>query len=182
MPLSTTWRCRMPVRVRIHSSLVSTIFSRSALVITLGGRKPATPVIFAAMRCDISPLAGFASGTKEKEVYAMPRIGHKSCAQSACNKISEAKQIADFYEEQLIIAVGWTALIENRWRRNRLIERQVVEAAVVAEIDRGAGVQQIREQNVGRELLGGRNRPAGVAPEIGLQIEELRVGERRVVV
>src|ERR1700746_1961022 len=98
------------------------------------------------------------------------------------NKISEAKQITDFYEEQLIIAVGCIALIENRWRRNRLIERQVVEAAVVAEIDRGAGVQQIREQDVGRKLLSGRNRPTGVAPEIGLQIEELRVGERGRVV
>ena len=37
MPFSTMWRSRMPVRVRIHSSLVSTIFSRSALVITFGG-------------------------------------------------------------------------------------------------------------------------------------------------
>src|ERR1700751_1761639 len=114
MPLSTTCRCRMPVRVRIHSSLVSTILSRSSLVITLGGRNPATPVIFAAMRCDITPLAGLASGTKEKEVYAMPRIAHKSCAPSGTNRISEAKKIADFDEEQLIVAVGRTALVENR--------------------------------------------------------------------
>jgi hypothetical protein len=34
VPGSTTWRSRIPVRVRIHSSEVSTIFSRSALVIT----------------------------------------------------------------------------------------------------------------------------------------------------
>ena len=34
---SATWRVRMPVRFRIHSSEVSTIFSRSWLVMTRGG-------------------------------------------------------------------------------------------------------------------------------------------------
>ena len=42
--------------VRIHSSLVSTIFSRSALVRTFGGTYPAMPVIFAAMRWDMKLL------------------------------------------------------------------------------------------------------------------------------
>ena len=37
MPGSTMWRSRMPVRCWIHSSLVSTIFSRSAFVSTRGG-------------------------------------------------------------------------------------------------------------------------------------------------
>src|SRR5687767_6765900 len=36
-PGSTIWRSRMPVRCRIHSSLVSTMRSRSALVSTRGG-------------------------------------------------------------------------------------------------------------------------------------------------
>ena len=36
-PGSTIWRSRMPVRCRIHSSVVSTSFSRSALVSTRGG-------------------------------------------------------------------------------------------------------------------------------------------------
>jgi len=36
-PSAAIWRWRMPVRVRIHSSLVSTIFSRSALVTTRSG-------------------------------------------------------------------------------------------------------------------------------------------------
>ena len=36
-PGSTMWRSRMPVRCRIHSSVVSTIFSRSALVSSRGG-------------------------------------------------------------------------------------------------------------------------------------------------
>ncbi len=37
VPGATTWRWRMPVRVRIHSSVVSTNFSSSALVITRSG-------------------------------------------------------------------------------------------------------------------------------------------------
>src|ERR1700726_700502 len=65
MPLSTTWGSRMPVRVRIHSSLVSTIFSRSALVITRGGTYPATPVIFAARRRDIVLLARETGGAQK---------------------------------------------------------------------------------------------------------------------
>jgi hypothetical protein len=32
------WRRSMPVRVRIHSSVVSTVFSRSLLVTTFSGR------------------------------------------------------------------------------------------------------------------------------------------------
>ena len=36
-PGSTMCRSRMPVRCMIHSSVVSTIFSRSALVSTRGG-------------------------------------------------------------------------------------------------------------------------------------------------
>ena len=36
-PGSTMCRSRMPVRCRIHSSVVSTIFSRSALVSSRGG-------------------------------------------------------------------------------------------------------------------------------------------------
>jgi hypothetical protein len=55
----------MPVRVRIHSSLVSTIFSKSALLITFGGTWPLTPVIFAAMQWDIS-LLGTATWDKKK--------------------------------------------------------------------------------------------------------------------
>jgi hypothetical protein len=37
IPLSTMWRSRIPVRWRIHSSEVSTSFSRSAFVSTRGG-------------------------------------------------------------------------------------------------------------------------------------------------
>ena len=36
-PLSARWRSRMPTRSMIHSFVVSTIFSRSALVSTRGG-------------------------------------------------------------------------------------------------------------------------------------------------
>src|SRR5271168_671091 len=48
-PVSATCSSRIPVRVRIHSSLVSTSFSRSRFVITRGGAYPATPVIFAGI-------------------------------------------------------------------------------------------------------------------------------------
>src|SRR5690348_7130700 len=49
-PSAATRRSRMPVRVRIHSSLVSTIFSRSALVTTRSGS--ALPV--ARMRAQVN--------------------------------------------------------------------------------------------------------------------------------
>ena len=44
----STTRCRflIPVRSVIQSSVVSTIFSRSALVITFSGKYPPVPVIF----------------------------------------------------------------------------------------------------------------------------------------
>ena len=42
-------RSWIPVRERIHSSLVSTIFSRSALVNTSSGKYPATAVMAARM-------------------------------------------------------------------------------------------------------------------------------------
>src|SRR2546430_3971329 len=70
VPFSATWRSRMPVRARIHSSLVATIFSRSALVITLGGTQPATPVIFAARRWDMMLLAN-GNLDKDDEFYAI---------------------------------------------------------------------------------------------------------------
>ncbi len=45
-PGATTWRSRMPVRARIHSSLVSTMRSSSALVITREGTYFPQPTIF----------------------------------------------------------------------------------------------------------------------------------------
>src|SRR5580700_11759842 len=58
----------MPVRVRIHSSFVSTLFSRSKLVTTRGGTYPATPVIFAAMRLPIQLLQ---DGINSERLYAI---------------------------------------------------------------------------------------------------------------
>ena len=46
-------RSSMPVRVRIHSSEVSTIFSRSALVSLSSGKYPATHVIAAAICIEV---------------------------------------------------------------------------------------------------------------------------------
>src|SRR5277367_961680 len=64
--LSAMWRSRMPVRLRIHSSLVATTFSRSAFVSTFGGRKPATPVILAAMRWDMMLLGSYCETGESK--------------------------------------------------------------------------------------------------------------------
>lgn len=73
-------------------------------------------------------------------------------------------------------------MIENRWGGHGLLERQIAEAGVVADVDGGAGVEQLRQKNVGGELFGRRNRPAGVAAEVGLQIKEPGVGEGGVVI
>ena len=61
VPGSTTWRSWMPVRVRIHSSVVSTTFSRSALVTTREGTWVPSAVIAARlwlMRLSSSRLPG----------------------------------------------------------------------------------------------------------------------------
>jgi hypothetical protein len=50
VPGSTTCRRSMPVRVRIHSSEVSTILSRSALVSTFSGTKVPRAVMLARLR------------------------------------------------------------------------------------------------------------------------------------
>jgi hypothetical protein len=96
---------------------------------------------------------------KEKQVYAMPRIAHKRCAQKRQMQSSEAEKIADFHKHQLIVAVGGTALLENPCGRIP-INRQIAEGA----------------------LFGWRQWPAAIAAEIGLQIEQLAVRQRGVVI
>jgi len=44
-PSAAMWRRSMPVRVRIHSSVVSTIFSRSWLVMIFFGRYEPVPAM-----------------------------------------------------------------------------------------------------------------------------------------
>jgi len=50
------WRWRMPVRSMIHSSEVSTILVRSALVTTCSGRKEPTPVTTLRMTLTVRSL------------------------------------------------------------------------------------------------------------------------------
>src|ERR1700722_211698 len=52
-PLSTIWRSRIPTRLMIHSLLVSTIFSRSALVSRRGGTYVPRALIFALVRVGV---------------------------------------------------------------------------------------------------------------------------------
>ena len=55
-PSAAMWRCSMPVRSWIHSSLVSTMFARSSLVRTRFGRCAPTPRITDRMNATGSPL------------------------------------------------------------------------------------------------------------------------------
>src|SRR6202167_28149 len=58
----------------MHSSFVSTFFSRSKLVTTRGGTYPATPVIFAAMRL---PIQFLQDGINSPRLYAINRMRDK---------------------------------------------------------------------------------------------------------
>src|SRR5438552_3398310 len=83
VPGGATWRSRIPVRVRIHSSEVSTIFSRSALVITRAGTWRPTAVMAARIGAEpIWPLGGLLSrGTVRKvaaETLLKRTVGRRS--------------------------------------------------------------------------------------------------------
>src|SRR5260370_29658783 len=73
MHSSERCRCRIAVAGLIHSSLVATILSRSALVSPFGGTYPAMPVIFAAIRCDIT-LLEFPKGSTATLAYALAEL------------------------------------------------------------------------------------------------------------
>jgi len=73
-------------------------------------------------------------------------------------------------------------LVEDRRRGHGSIEVQIAETAVVTHLQGGAGREQIGHQYVGGELLAGWKGSAKKATEIGLQVEELAVGERSVVI
>src|SRR5271169_2809350 len=75
-PSLATWRRSIPVRERIHSSLVSTNFSRSALVSTFSGRKLPVP----AMREYIAILRSLTSGgqtLRDSFRYAVARFQYR---------------------------------------------------------------------------------------------------------
>src|SRR5437660_3094212 len=112
----------------------------------------------------------------------MPCFGHKLWMTDSISEISKAKKITHLYEEQLAVSVGGTSLIEDRWSGHGLIECQVAEPAVVAKVDGRTGMQQVGEQHVGGELFGWEQWPAGVAAKIGLNIEELLVGQGCVII
>jgi hypothetical protein len=76
-------------------------------------------------------------------------------------RFSEAEKVAELDEDQLAVSVARTGLIEDRGRGQGLIERQIAEAVGVADIEGGTGVQQVGQQYVGGECLGGRERTVG---------------------
>src|SRR5215469_2723970 len=67
-PLSAMCRSRMPTRSIIQSFVVSTIFSKSALLSTRGGTYPATPVIFALTQSAMILLEEFRPRNQTKIV------------------------------------------------------------------------------------------------------------------
>ena len=71
-------------------------------------------------------------------------------------KTSKSKQIRNFHEQLAAvvdIAIAKPVQIAVWIEREAWIE--ILEIAVIAEIDRGARMEQVREENVGVEILGG---------------------------
>src|SRR5712692_9917504 len=170
----------MPVRVRIHSSLVSTIFSRSALVITFGGTYPATPVIFAAMRWDITLLANCFPKQKNLNLMRLRRgVTRRSPVLVRCS--SESQEVTQFDEEQPAGGIVWRALCRYK-RRSPGMQREVAVTIVIAKIHGRSGMQQICQKHIGRKLLSGRDGPSVETAEVGLQIQQAGVGDCCVVV
>src|SRR6266436_2719030 len=167
VPFSTTWRSRMPVRVTIHSSLVSTIFSRSALVITLGGTYPATPVIFAARRWDMTLLANYFPNEKNL-ILCDSAVG----IQGTVRFSSEPQEVAQFDEKKPARGVVWrTQRLYGRGCTG--VQGEVGEAVVITKIDGRARMQEIGQKNIRRKLLGrGERAVNGIrAAETPLHIE-----------
>src|SRR5579862_8501125 len=67
-PSATTWRCRMPVRVRIHSSLVSIFCESSSLVMMRDGRYRPVPAIRLCMRTQRTGRIAIRSGRARRRL------------------------------------------------------------------------------------------------------------------
>ena len=92
------------------------------------------------------------------------------------------QQVAHFDEEQAGCRIVGRALHIHSGRN--AAQREVGVTVVVAKIHGRARMQKIGQEHIGRKLLRGRERPAGVikAAEASLHIEKLRVGDCRVVI
>src|SRR6266571_6444618 len=98
---------------------------------------------------------------------------------------SKAQQVTHLDEEKPAVRIIRRTLRGDKWRcseRCAGMQGQVAETIVVADIDRRPRMQQIGQQHIGRELFCWRDRAAVEAAEVGLQIEETGIGERRVVI
>ena len=95
----------------------------------------------------------------------------------------ETEEVTELDEEKLRGAVGGAGLVEDgRCREGLVVERKIAETVVVADVESRAGVEEVGEEDVGRELFGGRDGAAGVAAEIGLKIKQLVVRKGGVVI
>src|SRR6266702_6691553 len=90
-----------------------------------------------------------------------------------CRQSSVSQQVAHFNEEKAAGRIIGRSLHGDEGRRSGT-QVEIAIAIVVSEINRRTRMQQISEKHVGRELLGGRERPIDVigAAQTSLQIEQ----------
>src|SRR6185436_9332094 len=112
-------RSRMPVRVVIHSSLVSTIFSRSRLVTTREGTLLPVPEITALI--GIAPSATKRAGSYPIDFGSPPRSDGGRLHDLASLVVTAVR--ADAVRQLLLVAVG---TVRQSRRRQRVVRAPLV--------------------------------------------------------
>src|SRR5260370_1093886 len=93
-----------------------------------------------------------------------------------------SQKITQFNEKKPAGGIVWRAL--HIHRRRKPAKSEIGVTVVVAHVYGGAGMQRIREENISRKLLSGRERSVRVigAAETSLHVEELCVSDGCVVI
>src|SRR5579871_1230946 len=118
-------------------------------------------------------------GTEERKFYAMPALAHKLTWHF---EPLVAEEVAELDEEETARRVGRRPLQKHlRWR-GRIIQPQIAEAVVIADVERCPRMDQVRQQKVRNKILRRCNRATVKASQVPLQVEQLGVRKRRVVV
>src|SRR6266478_1553416 len=95
--------------------------------------------------------------------------------------LSKPQEVTQFDEKEPAGGIVGGAL-RGDGRGRPGTQNEVAVTVVVSDIDGGARMQQIGEKHIGGESFGRRNGSAVEAAEVGLQIEEIRIGNRGVVI
>src|SRR5579859_3020259 len=118
-------------------------------------------------------------GTEERKFYAMPALAHKLTRHF---KPLVAEEVAQLDEEETARGVGRRPLQKHlRWR-GRVIQLQITEAVVIADVERCPWMNQVRQQKVRHKILRRCNRATVKASQIPLQVEQLAVRQSCVVI